>query len=51
MPTNFERREVTLGRKREEYWRYVEQYFHTRYEEQHQDTFRQVDQLNQSFIL
>lgn len=42
LPTNFERREVTLARKREEYWRYVEQYFHTRYEDQHQDTFRQI---------
>ncbi|VBB28119.1 unnamed protein product [Acanthocheilonema viteae] len=42
LPTNFERREVTLARKREEYWRYVEQYFHTRYDEQHQDTFRQI---------
>ncbi|VDM95392.1 unnamed protein product [Thelazia callipaeda] len=42
LPTNFERREITLGRKREEYWCYVEQYFHTRYDEQHQDTFRQI---------
>ncbi|MCP9265712.1 TBC1 domain family member 22A [Dirofilaria immitis] len=42
LPTNFERREITLARKREEYWHYVEQYFHTRYDEQHQDTFRQI---------
>jgi len=37
-----DRREVTLKRKRDEYWDYVEQYFHTRYDEQHQITFRQV---------
>lgn len=45
VPTNLERREVTLKRKREEYWHYVEQYFHTRYDEQHQVTFRQVNFL------
>ncbi|VDK45835.1 unnamed protein product [Anisakis simplex] len=42
LPTNFERREVTLTRKRQEYWHYVEQYFYTRFEEQHQDTYRQI---------
>ena len=42
IPTNLDRKEVTLKRKREEYWHYVEQYFHTRYDEQHQTTFRQV---------
>ncbi|VDM41507.1 unnamed protein product [Toxocara canis] len=42
LPTNFERREVTLARKRQEYWHYVEQYFYTRFEEQHQDTYRQI---------
>lgn len=42
LPTNFSRREVTLERKREEYWHYVEQYFHTRFDDQHNDTFRQI---------
>lgn len=42
LPTNSERRKQTLSRKRDEYWHYVEQYFHTRYDEQHQDTFRQI---------
>ncbi|CAK5118023.1 unnamed protein product [Meloidogyne enterolobii] len=42
LPTNLDRREVTLKRKRDEYWDYVEQYFHTRYDEQHQITFRQI---------
>ncbi|KAK0398023.1 hypothetical protein QR680_002392 [Steinernema hermaphroditum] len=42
LPTNMERREVTLNRKREEYWNCVEQYFHTRFEDQYQDTFRQI---------
>ncbi|VDN56438.1 unnamed protein product [Dracunculus medinensis] len=42
VPTSFERREMTLSRKRQEYWHYVEQYFHTRFEDQHQDTFRQI---------
>lgn len=42
IPTNLDRREMVLKRKRDEYWHYVEQYFHTRYDEQHQTTFRQV---------
>uniref|UniRef100_A0A915EAT6 Rab-GAP TBC domain-containing protein n=1 Tax=Ditylenchus dipsaci TaxID=166011 RepID=A0A915EAT6_9BILA len=42
IPTNLDRRDLTLKRKREEYWHYVEQYFHTRYDEQHQVTFRQI---------
>jgi len=42
LPINFERRDLTLARKREEYWHYVEQYFYTRHDEQHQDTFRQI---------
>ncbi|KAI1709199.1 rab-GTPase-TBC domain-containing protein [Ditylenchus destructor] len=42
IPPNLDRREATLKRKREEYWHYVEQYFHTRYDEQHQITFRQI---------
>jgi hypothetical protein len=42
IPTNLDRRDLTLKRKRDEYWDYVEQYFHTRYDEQHQITFRQI---------
>ncbi|CAJ0944748.1 unnamed protein product, partial [Mesorhabditis belari] len=42
LPPNVIRREVTLQRKREEYWHYVEQYFHTRFDDHHNDTFRQI---------
>ncbi|CAD5227337.1 unnamed protein product [Bursaphelenchus xylophilus] len=42
VPVNYDRQQVTLDRKRNEYWNYVEQYFHTRYDEQQQDTFRQI---------
>lgn len=42
LPTNVERREVTLQRKRDEYWHYVEQYFHSRFDDGNAETFRQV---------
>jgi hypothetical protein len=42
VPTHAARREVTLTKKREEYWNFVEQYFHTRYDEQHSSTFHQI---------
>ncbi|KAL6739164.1 hypothetical protein Aduo_012647 [Ancylostoma duodenale] len=42
LPTNYERREVTLASKREQYWHYVEQYFHLRFDDQNNDTFRQI---------
>ncbi|CAD6199234.1 unnamed protein product [Caenorhabditis auriculariae] len=42
LPTNAERREVTLQCKRDEYWHYVEQYFHSRFDDQNSDTFRQI---------
>lgn len=42
VPTRLDRREMTLKKQREEYWHYVEQYFYTRFDEQHQVTFRQV---------
>ena len=42
LPPKVERREDTLTRKRDEYWSYVSQYYHTRTESEHQDTFRQV---------
>ena len=35
-------RTQVIGRKRAEYWDYVSQYFHTRYEEHNSDTFRQI---------
>uniref|UniRef100_A0A2P2I4D6 TBC1 domain family member 22B-like n=2 Tax=Hirondellea gigas TaxID=1518452 RepID=A0A2P2I4D6_9CRUS len=42
LPANNERREETLGRKREEYWNFVKQYYHTRHDDLHTDTFRQI---------
>lgn len=42
LPANASRRDITLSNKREEYFRYVEQYFHTRHDEQHEKTFRQI---------
>lgn len=42
VPTNSDRRAEALKNKRDEYFNFVEQYFHTRFDEQHQDTFRQI---------
>ncbi|RXG68232.1 TBC1 domain family member 22B [Armadillidium vulgare] len=42
LPANAERREETLKRKREEYWSFVRQYFNTRIDDQHHDTYRQI---------
>ncbi|UJR10469.1 hypothetical protein I4U23_014673 [Adineta vaga] len=42
LPPKIERREDTLTRKRDEYWSYVSQYYHTRTDSEHQDTFRQI---------
>jgi hypothetical protein len=42
IPVNMDRQKQAVERKRNEYWQFVEQYFHTRYDEQHQDTFRQI---------
>ncbi|CAF0833937.1 unnamed protein product [Adineta steineri] len=42
LPPKIERREDTLVRKRDEYWSYVTQYYHTRVDSEHQDTFRQI---------
>ncbi|CAF1316799.1 unnamed protein product [Adineta ricciae] len=42
LPPKTERREDTLSRKRDEYWSYVDQYYHTRTDSEHQDTFRQI---------
>lgn len=45
LPANMERRKQVLERKREEYWNCVQQYYDSRKDEAHQDTFRQVVQL------
>jgi len=42
IPINFDKRGPMLKRKREEYWNLVEQYYGTRLEDTHQDTFRQI---------
>lgn len=42
LPAKIERREDTLTRKRDEYWSYVSQYYHTRTDIEHQETFRQI---------
>lgn len=42
LPANCDRREETLARKREEYWNFVKQYYHTRHDDLHTDTFRQI---------
>ena len=42
LPANTERRKLTLQRKREEYFGFIEQYYDSRNEEHHQDTYRQV---------
>ncbi|PKU29082.1 tbc1 domain family member hypothetical protein [Limosa lapponica baueri] len=36
-----ERRKLTLQRKREEYFGFIQQYYDSRNEEHHQDTYRQ----------
>ncbi|XP_070611461.1 TBC1 domain family member 22A isoform X2 [Erythrolamprus reginae] len=42
LPANTDRREGTLQRKRKEYFAFVEQYYDSRNEETHQDTYRQI---------
>ncbi|XP_059843444.1 TBC1 domain family member 22A isoform X1 [Hypanus sabinus] len=42
LPANVERRESTLQRKRAEYFAFVEQYYDSRNDEHHQDTYRQI---------
>ncbi|KAK3540368.1 hypothetical protein QTP70_030112 [Hemibagrus guttatus] len=42
LPANMERRELVLKRKREEYFGFIEQYYHSRTDEHHRDTYRQV---------
>ncbi|XP_058860701.1 TBC1 domain family member 22B isoform X4 [Acipenser ruthenus] len=42
LPANMERREIVLKRKRDEYFGFIEQYYDSRNEEHHQDTYRQI---------
>uniref|UniRef100_A0A8C3V430 TBC1 domain family member 22B n=1 Tax=Catharus ustulatus TaxID=91951 RepID=A0A8C3V430_CATUS len=42
LPANSERRKLTLQRKREEYFGFIQQYYDSRNEEHHQDTYRQI---------
>ncbi|KAM6924948.1 TBC1 domain family member 22B [Xenentodon cancila] len=42
LPANKERRELVLQRKREEYFGFIEQYYHSRTDEHHKDTYRQI---------
>lgn len=42
LPANKERRELVLQRKREEYFGFIEQYYHSRTDEHYKDTYRQI---------
>ncbi|CAJ1055084.1 TBC1 domain family member 22A isoform X2 [Xyrichtys novacula] len=42
LPANAERRESVLQRKREEYFGFIQQYYDSRNDEHHQDTYRQI---------
>uniref|UniRef100_A0A8D0LBM0 TBC1 domain family member 22A n=1 Tax=Sphenodon punctatus TaxID=8508 RepID=A0A8D0LBM0_SPHPU len=42
LPANVDRREGTLQRKRKEYFVFIEQYYDSRNDESHQDTYRQI---------
>lgn len=42
LPANAERRESVLQRKRQEYFGFIQQYYDSRNEEHHQDTYRQI---------
>lgn len=42
LPANSERREQVLQRKREEYFGFIEQYYDSRTDEPHRDTYRQI---------
>lgn len=53
LPPIVERHESTLERKRLEYHNYIEQYYSTRHQEIHQETYRQVSrgQLSRDLVL
>lgn len=42
LPGNKERRELVLTRKRDEYFGFIEQYYHSRTDEHYKDTYRQI---------
>ncbi|XP_007502573.1 TBC1 domain family member 22A isoform X1 [Monodelphis domestica] len=42
LPANVDRREGTLRRKQKEYFAFIEQYYDSRNDEAHQDTYRQI---------
>ncbi|RUS76459.1 hypothetical protein EGW08_015773 [Elysia chlorotica] len=42
LPTAADRRQEILERKRKEYFGYIDQYYETRYQELHEETFRQI---------
>ncbi|KAF3859511.1 hypothetical protein F7725_021910 [Dissostichus mawsoni] len=42
LPVNAERRESVLQRKRQEYFGFIQQYYDSRNDEHHQDTYRQI---------
>ncbi|KAL5015050.1 hypothetical protein ScPMuIL_009320 [Solemya velum] len=42
LPSSRDRRQPTLERKRQEYFSFIDQYYDTRLQEMHQDTFRQI---------
>ncbi|XP_059167728.1 TBC1 domain family member 22B-like isoform X1 [Physella acuta] len=42
LPTAADRRQETLERKRKEYFGYIDQYYETRYQDLHEETFRQI---------
>ncbi|XP_037093181.1 TBC1 domain family member 22B-like isoform X2 [Pollicipes pollicipes] len=42
LPLPLERRQPTMQRKRDEYWSFVHQYYDTRHDDIHQDTYRQI---------
>ncbi|XP_061114006.1 TBC1 domain family member 22B isoform X1 [Conger conger] len=42
LPANMERRDLVLKRKRDEYFGFIEQYYHSRTDEHHRDTYRQI---------
>ncbi|XP_041347793.1 TBC1 domain family member 22B-like isoform X2 [Gigantopelta aegis] len=42
LPPNADRRAATLERKRKEYFGFIDQYYETRYNDMHEDTFRQI---------
>ncbi|TRY82448.1 hypothetical protein DNTS_007890, partial [Danionella cerebrum] len=42
LPANRERQDLVLQRKREEYFGFIEQYYHSRTDDNHRDTYRQI---------